>query len=280
MPYVPIPSSCCPRGRCRRLSTGAMVMLRQVMAAYLAHIARVNPGSNAIVAMRDEAAPMAEAAAADEALAAAAPQAGCTACRKAPKDLVMTRAASAPPSASPICKDNVPASDGVVVERAPRRAVWSAKTNTPEFRAGLTKPFSPVFHGATLNPYGATRAAGGGSGGAAAAHWRCACCTRGGRQRLWRLAAQPGRLLQRIRLPALGGPRALRPHAGTVPTAARLRRADGTHGGGPALLLATQAPTPRTAGASSRPGAGLAPAGERHGRAARRPERQTRGVAG
>ena len=72
----------------------------------------------------------------------------------------------------------------------------SGKTNVPEFAAG-SHTFNPVF-GATHNPYRHGLSAGGSSGGAAAA-LAAGLRAAGRRQRHGRLAAQPGRLLQRRR---------------------------------------------------------------------------------
>ncbi|QGS31475.1 amidase [Cupriavidus metallidurans] len=143
------------------------VSSREVMTAYLAHIARVNPGSNAIVAMQDEEALMREASAADEALAAGKSSGWMHGFPQAPKDLAMTRGIRTT-YGSPIFRDNIPASDSVIVERMRRAgSILIGKTNTPEFGLG-SHTFNPVY-GATLNPYDPTRSAGGSSGGAAAA---------------------------------------------------------------------------------------------------------------
>ncbi len=140
---------------------------REVMAAYLAHIAVVNPGCNAIVAQQDEVTLMREAQAADEALAAGKSAGWMHGMPQAPKDLAMTRGIRTT-YGSPIFKDNVPATDSVVVERVRNAgAILIGKTNTPEFGLG-SHTFNPVY-GATRNPYDPTRSAGGSSGGAAAA---------------------------------------------------------------------------------------------------------------
>ena len=171
MPYAADPIVMLSARALSQAIHGGEVSCRQVMAAYLAHIAQVNPGSNAIVALRDEAALMAEAAAADEALAAGRSAGWMHGMPQAPKDLAMTRGIRTT-FGSPIYKDNVPTIDAIVVERARRAgAILIGKTNTPEFGLG-SQTFNPVY-GATLNPYDATRTAGGSSGGAAAApRWR------------------------------------------------------------------------------------------------------------
>ena len=66
------------------------VSCREVMAAYLTHIDRVNPAVNAIVARRDSDALLREADVRDAELAAGHWRAGCTACRR-PQDLTAVR---------------------------------------------------------------------------------------------------------------------------------------------------------------------------------------------
>ena len=167
MPYAADPIVMLSARALSQAIHGGEVSCRQVMAAYLAHIAQVNPGSNAIVAMRDEAALMAEAAAADEALAAGRSAGWMHGMPQAPKDLAMTRGIRTT-FGSPIYKDNVPTIDAIVVERARRAgAILIGKTNTPEFALG-SQTHNPVF-GTTLNPYDTTKTAGGSSGGAGAA---------------------------------------------------------------------------------------------------------------
>jgi len=140
---------------------------RQVMTAYLAHIDRVNPKVNAIVALRDRDVLMREAAAADEALAAGKAGGWMHGMPQAPKDLALTRGIRTT-FGSPIFKDNVPTTDAIVVERARRAgAILLGKTNTPEFGLG-SQTFNTVY-GATRNPYDLGKAAGGSSGGAASA---------------------------------------------------------------------------------------------------------------
>jgi len=140
---------------------------RQVMSAYLAHIDHVNPAINAIVALRERDTLMREAAAADEALAAGKAAGWMHGMPQAPKDLALTRGIRTT-FGSPIFKDNVPATDAIIVERARKAgAILLGKTNTPEFGLG-SQTFNPVY-GATHNPYDTTRTVGGSSGGAAAA---------------------------------------------------------------------------------------------------------------
>ncbi|WP_441635513.1 amidase [Cupriavidus sp. 2MCAB6] len=140
---------------------------REVMTAYLDHIARVNPGANAIVALREREVLLQEAAACDQALAAGRPAGWMHGMPQAPKDLALTRGIRTT-FGTPIFRDNVPTVDAIIVERARAAgAVLIGKTNTPEFGLG-SQTFNPVY-GATRNPFDAGRTAGGSSGGAAAA---------------------------------------------------------------------------------------------------------------
>jgi amidase len=139
----------------------------EVMQAYLARIARLNPGLNAIVSQRDPDALLAQAREMD-ALAAAGRFLGWMhGMPQAIKDLAATR--DLPTTmGSPLYRDNRPAADAIVVERMRAAgAILIGKTNTPEFGLG-SQTYNPV-HGVTRNPYDSTLCAGGSSGGAAVA---------------------------------------------------------------------------------------------------------------
>ena len=142
------------------------VSAREVMAAHLTQIERVNPQVNAIVTLVAERA-TADAARADEAMARSGPIGVLHGLPVAHKDLVDT-AGIRTTRGSPFFRDNVPASDALIVTRIRRAgAITVGKTNTPEFGAG-SQTFNTVF-GATLNPYDVSRTCGGSSGGAAVA---------------------------------------------------------------------------------------------------------------
>ncbi|WP_323042048.1 amidase [Gemmobacter sp.] len=137
----------------------------EVMAAVLDRIAAVNGPVNAIVALRDRDALMAEAAAADT-----VPQD-----RRGPlhglpmavKDLAGVRGIRST-WGSPILADNVPDKDDMLPRRLRAAgAILIGKTNTPEFGLG-SQSFNPIY-GATATPFDLSRTAGGSSGGAAAA---------------------------------------------------------------------------------------------------------------
>ena len=137
---------------------------REVMAAHLKQIERLNPKVNAIVTLVGEQAAE-NARKADEAQARGAALGPLHGLPVAHKDLVET-AGIRTTFGSLIFKDHVPAQDAILVERIKRAgAVAVGKTNTPEFGAG-SQTFNRVF-GATHNPYDLTKTCGGSSGGAA-----------------------------------------------------------------------------------------------------------------
>ena len=155
------------------------------------------------------------------------------------KDLAPT-AGMRTTNGSPLLRDNVPARDGLMVQRMKAAGcIVIGKTNAPEFGLG-SHTFNEVF-GPTHNAYDPSRTAGGSSGGAAVslAHAHAAG---GRRQRLHGLPAQPGRLEQRLRLPPEPGPRAALAGGRRLRHAARHRGADGPHAcDDVALLLDVQA---------------------------------------
>jgi amidase len=146
------------------------VSARDVMAAHLARIERVNPKINAIVTLVADRA-MADAKKADEQQARGATLGPLHGLPVAHKDLVAT-AGIRTTFGSPAFKDNVPTKDALIVTRIRAAgAITLGKTNTPEFGAG-SNTFNPVF-GATHNPYNLAKTVGGSSGGAAASLTTC-----------------------------------------------------------------------------------------------------------
>ena len=142
------------------------VSAREVMAAHLAQIERINPGVNAIVTLVAERA-MADAASADEQSAHGAPLGALHGVPVAHKDLVDT-AGIRTTRGSLFYRDTVPSSDALIVTRIRQAgALMVGKTNTPEFGAG-SQTFNAVF-GPTRNPYDRDKTCGGSSGGAAVA---------------------------------------------------------------------------------------------------------------
>lgn len=142
------------------------VSARDVMAAHLARIERVNPKVNAIVTLVADRA-MADAARADEQAARGGALGVLHGLPIAHKDLVDT-AGIRTTRGSMFYKDNIPTRDALIVSRIKAAgAITCGKTNTPELGAG-SQTFNPVF-GATRNPYDVTKTCGGSSGGAAVA---------------------------------------------------------------------------------------------------------------
>ncbi len=139
------------------------ISARELMAATLARIGRFNPDLNAIVALRDPDALLAEADAAD-----AAPRRGWLhGIPLAVKDLVAT-AGIVTTWGSSLHAGHLPGRDDLLAARLRAAgAILIGKTNVPEFGLG-SHSFNPVY-GVTRNPYDRSRSAGGSSGGAAAA---------------------------------------------------------------------------------------------------------------
>jgi amidase len=143
------------------------VSAREVMAAHLARINRVNPIINAIVAKLDDDRCLAMADAADQRAARGEALPPLHGLPIAFKDL--QPAVGFPfTSGSPIYKDTMPDEDSVLVERLRRAGVIAiGKTNVPEFGMG-SHTYNEVY-GTTFNPYDVSKSAGGSSGGAGAA---------------------------------------------------------------------------------------------------------------
>jgi amidase len=143
------------------------VSAREVMAAHLERIKRVNPKINAIVSKLDDQQCLALADAADQRLAKREQLGLLHGLPIAFKDL--QPAVGFPfTRGSTIYKDAMPTEDSVLVERLRKAgAIPIGKTNTPEFGMG-SHTYNKVF-GTTVNPFDHTKSAGGSSGGAGAA---------------------------------------------------------------------------------------------------------------
>jgi amidase len=140
---------------------------REVMHAHLKQINRVNPKVNAIVTLLPEEQLMAQASAADEALAKGNWLGPLHGLPVAVKDLHETKGIRTT-FGSPLHKDYVPDFDCRVVQREKEAgAIVIGKTNVPEFGLG-SQTFNPVF-GSTRNPYDVTKTCGGSTGGGAVA---------------------------------------------------------------------------------------------------------------
>lgn len=148
------------------LASGA-VSAADLMAATLARLAALNPGLNAIVAVRPAEELMAEAEAVDRARAGGAALGPLAGLPFAVKDLVATKGLTTT-WGSPLYAGHVPKGDDLLAARLRAAgALFIGKTNVAEWGQG-SHSFNPVY-GATHNPYDPSRSAGGSSGGAAAA---------------------------------------------------------------------------------------------------------------
>jgi amidase len=143
------------------------ISARELMAAHLEQIARVNPKINAIVAKLDDAKCLALADEADRKLARGENTGPLHGIPWAFKDLA--NAVGFPATqGSPIYKDFMPTQDDTLVARIRTAgAIPIGKTNVPELGMG-SHSYNKVY-GTTLNPWDLTKSAGGSSGGAGAA---------------------------------------------------------------------------------------------------------------
>lgn len=140
---------------------------REVMQAHLEQISRVNSKVNAIVTLVPEEHLMAQASAADEALAKGKWFGPLHGLPVGVKDLHETNGIRTT-FGSPLHKDYVPDFDCRVVQREKAAgAIVIGKTNVPEFGLG-SQTFNRVF-GPTRNPYDLTKTCGGSTGGGAVA---------------------------------------------------------------------------------------------------------------
>jgi amidase len=150
-----------------RMTHEKKVSSREVMQAHLKQIARVNPKVNAIVSLVSEDQLMAQALAADEAIAKGSWLGPLHGLPVGVKDLHITKGIRTT-HGSPLYKDHIPNLDCLVVEREKKAgAIIIGKTNVPEWGLG-SQTFNPVF-GPTFNPYDLTKTCGGSTGGGAAA---------------------------------------------------------------------------------------------------------------
>src|SRR5579871_4802130 len=139
----------------------------EAMTACLDQIEKLNPKVNAIVALRDRDASLAEARQRDAEFARGGPIGPLHGFPHAVKDLQPVKGMRMT-QGSPILKDFVPPADSIMVERLRKAGViFVGKTNTPEFGLG-SNTYNKVY-GITRNAYDQSRSAGGSSGGAAVA---------------------------------------------------------------------------------------------------------------
>jgi amidase len=139
----------------------------EVMSAYLDQIDALNPSVNAIVALQERGILLEQARERDRQLRRGETLGLLHGFPQAVKDLHAVKGIRMT-SGSPILKDFVPLTDGIMAERLRKAgAIFIGKTNTPEFGFG-SHTYNPVY-GATHNAFDTTRSAGGSSGGAAVA---------------------------------------------------------------------------------------------------------------
>src|ERR1035438_3884044 len=139
----------------------------EVVKAHLSQIARVNQKVNAIVTLVEEEQLLAEARAADDALARGNWLGPLHGLPIGVKDLHATKGIRTT-YGSPLHKDDIPKADCLLVEREKKAGgIVIGKTNVPEFGLG-SQTFNPVF-GATRNPHDLTKTCGGSTGGGAVA---------------------------------------------------------------------------------------------------------------
>jgi amidase len=142
------------------------VSARELLAAHVARIERLDPIVNAVVTRTFEEAAV-RAGVLDDAAARGELAGPLHGLPVAHKDLAPT-AGVRTTFGSPIFAHHIPDVDSLVVARLRAAgAIMVGKTNTPEFGAG-SQTFNAVF-GSTRNPYDLDRTCGGSSGGAAVA---------------------------------------------------------------------------------------------------------------
>jgi len=143
------------------------VSCREVMEAYLAHIAQHNQQVNALVSLRPETELLKEADQCDRELAQGHYRGWLHGIPQAPKDLAACKGLVTS-MGSPLLTHQVMAHDAYAIARMRQAgAIFIGRTNVPEFGLG-SHTYNPVF-GTTGNAYNPALSAGGSSGGAAVA---------------------------------------------------------------------------------------------------------------
>jgi len=156
-----------PAWELSRLIHAKKVSCREVMTAYLDHIARANPRVNAIVALQDRDSLLKQADEKDKLLASGRSDGWMHGFPQAIKDLEETKGIVTTYGYR-VFKDFIPQVDSIVVSRMKQAgSIIIGKTNTPEWGFG-SHTYNEVY-GATGNPYDTSRTSGGSSGGSACA---------------------------------------------------------------------------------------------------------------
>lgn len=136
----------------------------EVMSAYLAHVDRINPKVNAIVAMADRDQVLKQAAERDAQLDKKQSMGPLHGFPQAPKDISPV-AGMVTTNGSPIFKGQVTTADSAGNARLRAGgAIFIGRTNSPEFGLG-GHTFNPIY-GITRNAFNQAKSAGGSSGGA------------------------------------------------------------------------------------------------------------------
>ena len=140
-----------PARRLAALIKTGQLSSREVMTAFLKQIDDLNPRFNAIISRVPHAALLAQADAADQAIARKETVGALHGLPMAVKDTTDT-AGIVTTYGSPIYRNDVPAVDGLMVSRLRKAgAIFIGKTNVPEFGLG-SHSFNPIF-GATGNAW-------------------------------------------------------------------------------------------------------------------------------
>jgi len=143
------------------------VSARELMLAHWARVDALNPHFTAIVSRIDRDVALRHAAKADDDAVAGRFHGALHGFPHAVKDTAPTKGIAST-QGSPLLRNNIPASDSLVVARMRGAgAIFVGKTNVPEFALG-SHSYNPVF-GTTRNAFAPGRSAGGSTGGGAVA---------------------------------------------------------------------------------------------------------------
>ena len=140
----------------------------EVMTSYLAHIHRLNPQVNAIIALADDQALLRQAEERDRQLRRGEYLGWMHGFPQAIKDLADAAGFPSTSGGTPIYADRIAQSDSLFVARIKAAGgIVIGKTNAPEFGLG-SQTYNPVW-GTTGNAYDPSKTSGGSSGGAGSA---------------------------------------------------------------------------------------------------------------
>ncbi len=168
LPPIATPALCeLPARTLARMIRERSASSREVVSAFLQQVDALNPRFNAIVSRVDDAQVLAQADAADAAVARGDVLGPLHGLPQAIKDTAPTHDIRTT-FGSPLFAEHLPPHDSIMVSRVRAAgAIFIGKTNVPEFGLG-SHTYNPVF-GATGNAWAPQYSAGGSSGGAAVA---------------------------------------------------------------------------------------------------------------